>query len=335
MLLPQVPHLVIVETDKMFHLQRMRQYYQQLVREPITVQHGPAASAHHQAYQQTLIDMEAAYMQQLQQHRQNKQLLGEQAAALLQQKGAGSFSNSSSTTNSITSRAVYSAQAQLLETSIPEPQPPLPPLQSVFVRPHMQEHMQPLPKGAATRYKSNKKHAGPSHAEVLRELTIKRAKAVQQYGIYSPAVQAMNRKIMAVKHLRYEQESSHRQSVLLTREIVGEPKVMPKAPTGGRGSRRGMMAEARAALAAKAAQRAALAGSGSSSGSLDSSSGSSGGRSIGGSTSGGSSGGAGSRSGGGGGSGDRQSRGRSSRSSGHAQWEGGGAGSTGAGAGTS
>jgi len=36
----KVPHLVIVETDKMFYLKRMKEYYEQLVRPPLVVQHA-------------------------------------------------------------------------------------------------------------------------------------------------------------------------------------------------------------------------------------------------------------------------------------------------------
>jgi large subunit ribosomal protein L30 len=37
---PQVPHLVNVETDRMFYLRQMRSYLEQLCRPPIVVQHG-------------------------------------------------------------------------------------------------------------------------------------------------------------------------------------------------------------------------------------------------------------------------------------------------------
>jgi len=41
----QVSHLVIVETDRMFYLQRMREYYQQCMRDPIAISHGDAVAA--------------------------------------------------------------------------------------------------------------------------------------------------------------------------------------------------------------------------------------------------------------------------------------------------
>ena len=41
----QVSHLVNVETDRMFYLQRMRDYYQQCTRDPVAVGHGASVAA--------------------------------------------------------------------------------------------------------------------------------------------------------------------------------------------------------------------------------------------------------------------------------------------------
>lgn len=41
-MIAKVPHLVIVETDRMFNLKRMREYYRQLCRPPIIVDHANA-----------------------------------------------------------------------------------------------------------------------------------------------------------------------------------------------------------------------------------------------------------------------------------------------------
>ncbi|KAL6759267.1 ribosomal protein L30p/L7e-domain-containing protein [Haematococcus lacustris] len=49
----KVAHLVIVETDKMFYLRNLREYYKQLPREELVVHHGAAVAAHLQQQQQS------------------------------------------------------------------------------------------------------------------------------------------------------------------------------------------------------------------------------------------------------------------------------------------
>jgi large subunit ribosomal protein L30 len=44
-MLSKVPHMIIVETDRMHYYRRMKEYYSDLTKPPLTVVHGEAASA--------------------------------------------------------------------------------------------------------------------------------------------------------------------------------------------------------------------------------------------------------------------------------------------------
>ena len=76
LLLVQVPHLVVVETDNMFYLKQMREYYQQLCRPPIIVDHFPAAAASTSASSTFPLQTTAFTRRQFNEHVLPKQMEG-------------------------------------------------------------------------------------------------------------------------------------------------------------------------------------------------------------------------------------------------------------------
>lgn len=241
---------MIVETDRMFYLKRMKAYYEQLPAAPITVKHGSAVMAHLQQQQQ------------------------EQAAAAARAKAAAAAASSKQDSSA-------APKGSLDLASIP--------LQAFGARSHMEEHMRPLPApgsrasqapdaGSAVAEASSSSSSGHASAGAdgssgsdprrlrrrLSELEDQRRDLVRERGIFSPRVLQLNEEILAVKQQLWDQEEALRQRVILERLERDRAGVKLPKPLGGigRGSRRGMMAAARAAVAAKVAARVGAQGTG-------------------------------------------------------------------------
>uniref|UniRef100_A0A7S3VK90 Large ribosomal subunit protein uL30m n=1 Tax=Dunaliella tertiolecta TaxID=3047 RepID=A0A7S3VK90_DUNTE len=225
-MLAKVSHLVIVETDRMFYLKRMRDYYQQCMREPIVVSHGEAVAAANARQSQIMT-------------------------------ASPSLSAPRTLPASVLARLPPSLQQQQQQQQL---LPPLHPAHSVLVAPHMHEHMQPLPprgrKAQASQGDTQTPHphgpaapaAGASAAAVLRRLLKQRSQILQGSGhkLYSARVLELNKAIMEAREQQYQQEVAQRLHAIKVRQVLGHRAL--KSPGVGKGGRRGMYDETRAAV---------------------------------------------------------------------------------------
>ncbi len=288
----QVPHLVLVETDRMFFLRTVKEQLQRAPRPPIVVHH-PEAAAH-----ATLPPVDIP--------------------TLPPPPPPGPPPRPRAVPAPVTpaSLALQLLPGGAAAAHQPHPshqqQPPAVarPLQSPLLAPHLAEHMAPLPDGGkGARYA---RAARRPLKEELQQLVARRADAINRKGLYSQEVAQLNQRIAAARaeqvrrapvvrsgrvHQPFfsdapfgsglasatpslygrrevrlygkltkpwsactcervpqvQEEEAHRRAVLEAKHTPGPHRA--KVHAAGKGSRRGMLAEARAQAAARQAQR--------------------------------------------------------------------------------
>jgi hypothetical protein len=232
-LLLQVAHLVIVETDRMFYLRNMREYYQQVPRPTLVIDHGKAAQAH------------------MLQQQQQQQLTHTSGSTVNAEASASASPVASS------SRSSFSFST-------------LPPLQSPYVRHHLKEHLPPLPEGSSTTWAGQvarglENMSRGQRLQLVRkdlaDLIKKRGEAAHKLGPFHPQLAETNARIMQLREEQDSLDSGIRKAYLrkLHRDHGGVKPVVRGA--SGMGSRRGMLkqqqreAPERAQKLAQAAQQ--------------------------------------------------------------------------------